>query len=370
LLEILTLYFYMADVSKEWHLGITPGDLNGIGPEVIFSCYKEEEIFNHHVPILYMNKFHFNQLAEIHGFRSDKIHFIEKNEAIEEGKLNVKNVNEENFDLKIGQKSANSGKFAIEALNAAIDDVLSGLVHDIVTAPIDKQSIQNEAFNFKGHTDYLAKKFEASNHLMLMVSDEMKIGMVTTHIPLQEVSRALDKEKIQQKAMLLKQSLEEDFLIQNPKIAVLGLNPHSGDEGLIGNEEQEIILPAIRELESDMLVFGPYGSDGFFGAKNYKNFDGILAMYHDQALIPFKMSSFETGVNYTAGLPIVRTSPDHGVAYDITGKGKADASSFVHSVFLTKTIHMNRLKYFGSKNNPLKKVSLKSEKFNLGLPKI
>lgn len=360
----------MGEINKRLRLGITAGDLNGVGPEIIFFCYQTNEIFNHHTPVLYLNHYHFKELIKLHQFEMENIHFIEHAKEAKDGKLNVCRVNDKKFEIEIGKSSKETGNFAIAALKQSIKDVMDGYIQNIVTAPIDKYSVQNTDFDFRGHTEFFAKKFEIETHMMLMVSDEMKIGMVTTHIPVNQISESINADLIISKAQMLKQSLEEDFLIKNPKIAVLGLNPHSGDNGLIGKEEQEVLIPVIDQLQNDMHIFGPYGSDGFFGSRNYKNFDGILAMYHDQALIPFKLASFETGVNYTAGLPIVRTSPDHGVAFDLAGKKKADAGSFIHAVFLANTIHHNRLNYFESAKNPLQKSDLKSEKFNLGLPRI
>ena len=245
------------------------------------------------------------------------------------------------------------------ALDAAVQDLKAGTIDALVTAPISKDNIQSEKFNFPGHTEFLAEQFKTDNFIMLMVSEMMKLGVVTTHVPISKVSSLITKEAIIKKLRIMAASLEQDFSIKKPRIAVLGLNPHAGDGGLLGSEEKDTIIPAIEQAkEQGILAIGPYPADGFFGSGDYAKFDAILAMYHDQGLTPFKVISFERGVNYTAGLPVIRTSPAHGTAFDIAGEGKASPDSFREALYMAIDIHKNRALYKEISKNPLKKFEI------------
>ncbi|MEO0403519.1 MAG: 4-hydroxythreonine-4-phosphate dehydrogenase PdxA, partial [Bacteroidota bacterium] len=267
---------------------------------------------------------------------------------------NILNIVDKVDSIEFGSPNAEQGKLAYEALKAAVNDLASTKIDVLVTAPINKDTIQSDEFAFPGHTEYLASMSNVEDHLMFLVSERMKIGVVTGHMPLKEVSESLSKEKILTKLKLMRESLMKDFGVPSPKIAVLGLNPHAGDNGLLGSEEKEIIQPALRDAQAEgMMVYGPYGADGFFGTAHYQQFDGVLAMYHDQGLAPFKALAFEEGVNFTAGLPIVRTSPDHGTAYDIAGKNEANEVSMRQAIFTACDIFKNRLEFKKYSSNPL-----------------
>jgi 4-hydroxythreonine-4-phosphate dehydrogenase len=257
--------------------------------------------------------------------------------------------------VELGERSKEGGKYALKSLETAVKDLASNKVDVLVTAPIDKKAIQSEDFDFPGHTEYLAKMSNADDALMLMVSEDLRVGVVTGHIPLQDVAKTVTKEKIIDKIDQINASLLKDFGIPNGKIAVLGLNPHAGEKGLLGDEEDKVIIPAIKEASKNgAQVHGPYPADGFFGSSSYKKFDAILAMYHDQGLIPFKAMTFGFGVNFTAGLPIVRTSPDHGTAFEIAGKNLANEGSFRHAIYLAVDVYAKRQEYKEMSANPLK----------------
>jgi len=259
-------------------------------------------------------------------------------------KVNVLNCWDESVELKPGKVTDEGGKYAAISLKLATDDLKSGKLQAIVTAPINKKNIQSEAFDFPGHTEFFTKNFEVEKSLMMLVSEELKVGVVTGHIPLKSVADKITKDRVAKKLTIMEKSLKRDFGITKPKIAVMGLNPHASDDGLMGNEEDRVISPVIKEMkEKGKLVFGPFPADGFFGSVQFTKYDGIMAMYHDQGLIPFKTIAFQNGVNFTAGLPVVRTSPDHGTAYDLAGKGVADESSMRHAVMLAGDILKMRL---------------------------
>jgi 4-hydroxythreonine-4-phosphate dehydrogenase len=279
-------------------------------------------------------------------------------------KVNIIDVEAEDITLNFGVPSAKTGALALKSLESATADLAANKIDALVTAPIDKNSIQSKGFTFPGHTEYLTKMANVEEALMLMVEDDLRVGVITGHVPVKEIANNITKEKIARKLRLLNQSLKNDFGIEKPKIALMGLNPHSGDNGLIGDEEQKIIIPAIEDANNEgILTFGPYAADGFFGSGNFTHFDGILAMYHDQGLIPFKTLAYKGGVNFTAGLPIVRTSPAHGTAYDIAGKGIADESSFREAVFYAYDIYRTRKRMKEWTENPLKqKGELELEK--------
>ncbi len=325
------------------NVGITHGDINGIGYEVIIKSLQDQRICELFTPVLYglakAASYHRKTLS-IQDFN---FNIIKSADKVKLNKPNIINIHNSEVKIELGQPSKKAGEMAFISLEAAVQDLKKGLIDVLVTAPINKNSIQSMEFDFPGHTEYLARRFESNDFLMLMVSEQIRIGTVTGHIPLKDAAETISKDLIEKKISILNESLKCDFNIRKPKIAVLSLNPHASDEGLIGNEEEEIIIPVIESTsDKGMLVYGPFSADGFFGSATHKNYDGILAMYHDQAMLPFKLISFESGVNYTAGLPIVRTSPAHGTAFDITGKNKANPDSFRKALYLAVDIYNNR----------------------------
>jgi 4-hydroxythreonine-4-phosphate dehydrogenase len=336
-------------------VGITQGDINGIGYEVIIKTLMEPHMIELCTPIIYgspkVAAYH-RKALNINNLSFN--HIRNPNEAHTK-RINIINCIDDNVRVELGKSTREAGESSFNALDAACIDLEQGLIDVVVTAPINKDNIQSEHFSFPGHTEYLAERFKTSNYVMLMVSDTMKMGVVTTHMPLSEVSKNITKEAVLSKLRIISHSLQQDFSITKPRIAVFGLNPHAGDNGLLGNEENDIILPAIMQAKNEgIIALGPYPADGFFGSEDYRKFDAILAMYHDQGLIPFKMASFEHGVNYTAGLPIIRTSPAHGTAYSIAGEDKASPTSFRQAMFLAVDIFKNRLIHEEISKNPLK----------------
>ena len=324
-------------------VGISIGDVNGIGPEVIIKALSDKRMLGLMTPVIFGSSkvisFYRKQLEY------DRFNFmtIKGIDDIAYGKVNVINCWEEMVELEPGKVTGAGGNAAWLALKQATEALKEGKVDALVTAPINKHNIQNEEFTFAGHTEFLAKTFEVKDNLMLLVHQGLRVGVVTGHIPLQQVSQKLTREKVRHKIKMLEQSLRQDFDILKPTIAVLGLNPHAGEAGLLGTEEADIIQPVIDELkQKGMLVFGPFPADGFFGNYLYQKFDGVMAMYHDQGLIPFKTLAFEEGVNFTAGLPVVRTSPDHGTAYDIAGKGEASPVSMREALYLACDVVKSR----------------------------
>ena len=336
-------------------IGISCGDLNGIGIEVVLKCFEDVRMMADITPVLYASShavsFHRKALkldeVQFHGVKDAR-------EAIPK-KLNLVNVWDEDVELELGKRSGPLSAYAIKSLEAAAQDLASGKVDVLVTAPIDKNSMQQAGFAFPGHTEFLQHMAGAdSDVLMVLVADGLRVGTVTGHIPLKDVADAITTDRIVAKAKLLYQSLLRDFGVQEPRIAILGLNPHAGDGGTLGNEDKDRILPAVRKLmDEGITAMGPYAADGFFGNGSYKHFDGVLAMYHDQGLVPFKALSFGHGVNFTAGLPIVRTSPDHGTGMDIAGQGIADEGSFRAAVWLAMDVIKNREHYRTITANPL-----------------
>jgi 4-hydroxythreonine-4-phosphate dehydrogenase len=325
-------------------VGISVGDLNGIGSEVILKTFEDSRMLEICTPILFANVKILSFLKRNLNI-STPIHGIDKLEQAIAGKINVLNVWKEGVDLNFGQNDANVGKYAIKSFVAAVKALKENQIDALVTAPINKYNIQSEDFKFPGHTDYLDQQLEG-DALMFMVHDNLRVGLLTDHLPVNEVAKHLTEELIFKKIKTINQSLLQDFKINKPKIAVLGLNPHCGDNGVIGKEETEILKPAINKLfDQGIMVFGPYAADGFFGSSQYEQFDAVVATYHDQGLIPFKTLSFGNGVNYTAGLQKVRTSPDHGTAYDIAGKGIADFTSFKEAVYMAVDIFKARKEY-------------------------
>ncbi|MBY0487924.1 MAG: 4-hydroxythreonine-4-phosphate dehydrogenase PdxA [Flavobacteriaceae bacterium] len=334
-------------------VGISVGDLNGIGSEVILKTFEDVRMLELCTPVIFANvkilsfiKKNLNSEVALHG--------IDRLDQLVKGKINVLNVWREGVDINFGQIDDNVGKYAVKSFVAATKALKEGLVDVLVTAPINKYNIQSEDFKFPGHTDYLDQELEG-NALMFMVQDNLRVGLFTDHLPVADVAKHLTEKLIIQKVETINKSLKQDFSINKPKIAILGLNPHAGDNGVIGKEEDEIIKPTIKKIfDKGILVFGPYSADGFFGSGQYEKFDAVIATYHDQGLIPFKTLSFGSGVNYTAGLNKIRTSPDHGTAYEIAGKGLADNSSFKEAVYLAIDIYKSRNEYFELTKNPLK----------------
>jgi 4-hydroxythreonine-4-phosphate dehydrogenase len=334
-------------------VGISIGDLNGIGSEVVLKTFEDSRMLELCTPVIFANvkllsfvKKSFQSASLLHG--------IDKLDQIVPGKINVLNLWREGVDLNLGVNDPKAGEYAIKSFVAATKALKDGLVDVLVTAPINKYNIQSEEFKFPGHTDYLDQELEG-NALMLMVQDNLRVGLLTDHIPLSEVASHLTEELIKRKIETVKQSLIQDFSINKPKIAVLGLNPHCGDGGVIGTEDDLIIKPVLKKIfDKGTLVFGPFAADGFFGSSQYEKYDAIIAAYHDQGLIPFKTLSFGNGVNYTAGLNKIRTSPDHGTAYDIAGKGVADFNSFKEAVYLAIDIYHSRNQYVEISVKPLK----------------
>ncbi|WP_374399774.1 4-hydroxythreonine-4-phosphate dehydrogenase PdxA [Flavobacterium sp.] len=334
-------------------VGISIGDLNGIGSEVILKTFEDTRMLELCTPVIFAN-------AKIVSFLRKElnidiaIHGIDKIEQFVVGKINVLNVWREGVNLELGKNDDVVGSYAIKSFVAATKALKEGLVDVLVTAPINKYNIQSEEFKFPGHTDYLNKELEG-DALMLMVHDDLRVGLLTDHVPVNEVAKHLNEKLISSKIKTIIQTLKQDFEIEKPKVAVLGLNPHSGDNGVIGQEEEKIIKPALKKLfEAGNMVFGPFSADGFFGSAQYEKYDAVIATYHDQGLIPFKTLSFGNGVNYTAGLNKIRTSPDHGTAYEIAGKGLANHESFKEAVYLAIDVFNKRNDYQELIKNPLK----------------
>lgn len=329
--------------NEKFKIGISCGDMNGVGMEVIMKTFMDPRMFDFCIPIVYGSMKAANFYRKKLNYNDFSFHQIDSPEKAHAKKLNFIQVGDDSLFVDFGKSSKEAGELAFTALEKATEDLAANYTDILVTAPINKHNMQSDKFNFPGHTEYLANYANEENPIMLLCHDELRVGIVTGHIPLKEVSNVLTEELILKKLSVFHKSLTQDFLINRPKIAVLGLNPHAGDNGVIGNEEIDIIIPAIEKAQNEgIYAFGPFPADGFFGSSQFKQFDGVLGMYHDQALAPFKALSFDAGVNYTAGLPIVRTSPDHGTGYGIAGKGLASEGSFRHAVYLAYDIFSNR----------------------------
>ena len=338
-------------------VGITHGDINGVGYEVILKIFSEPTMLELCTPVIYGSP----KVATYHRKAMElTTNFVTIQDAKEmvDGRLNLVDCIVDEVKIDFGQPTEESGKAALLALEKAMADYKKGLFDVLVTAPINKSAIQSDAFRFPGHTEYIqARVGEGQEALMILMNDVMRIALVTTHLPIRDIASAITKEAIMNKIRIFYETLRKDFNVSKPRIAVLALNPHAGDNGLLGSEEQDIIIPAMQEMEAEgIMCFGPYAADGFFGNKTYEYFDGVLAMYHDQGLAPFKALAMESGVNYTAGLPIVRTSPDHGTAYDIAGQGKADEASMRQAIYTALDIYRNRQRYEEAYANPLQKL--------------
>ncbi len=346
-------------------IGITIGDFNGVGPEVILKAVGNNRLNKICTPIIYGSGKIISKYRQMLDFKDWQFITIQKIEQVNHKQVNLINTsNDQNLELTLGKSTPEAGKLALESLKRAVQDLKANKIDAIVTAPINKQNIQSDEFKFAGHTEYFAEQFNSKEYLMFMVSEKIKIGVVTGHLPLEQVKKNISKELIMKKIEQISTSLKKDFGVQRPRIAVLGLNPHAGDNGLLGDEETTIINPAVIESKKKgNIVFGPFSADGFFGTTAWKQYDAILAMYHDQGLMPFKMIAFEEGVNFTAGLPIVRTSPDHGTAYDIAGKNEADETSLIQAIYTAIDITQRRKENAGLEANALKKkkIDMKDE---------
>ena len=344
-------------------IGISIGDINGIGLEVILKALNHKRILHLCTPVVYGS----SKIVSYHKniVELEELTFLGQRNAerLAYDKINVVNCWNDNVNITLGKPSEAGGRFAQMSLEAAARDLKAGLIDALVTAPIHKKSMEMAGFAHVGHTEYLTKEFNAKDSLMLLASDSLRVGLVTAHMPLRQVADAITKESILNKLRIFNETLKVDFGFERPSIAVLGLNPHAGEEGMLGHEEEKIIRPAVVEAkkEGGMMVFGPYAADGFFGSGQFNKFDGVLAMYHDQGLIPFKALTFGSGVNFTAGLQCIRTSPDHGTAFDLAGKNSADPSSFLHAMFMAIDIQRNRKEYHDLKKNAVKRVETEDE---------
>jgi len=342
-------------------IGITCGDINGIGLEVILKSIGLKNLGKKFTTVVYGSTkviaYHKNIITE------ENIQFHTVNtpaEALPE-RINVINCWADNVNITLGKPDIVGGQCALKALERAVNDLKEGAIEALVTAPINKKAMQLAGFPFLGHTEYITNVFKIKESLMLMVSDSLRVGLVTNHLPIRDVAAGITREKVLRKILIMAETLRIDFNLERPTIAVLGLNPHAGDEGAIGEEDDKIVRAAIEEAKDrGVMAFGPFPADGFFGSGQYHKFEGILAMYHDQGLVPFKALSFGAGVNYTAGLPFVRTSPDHGTAYDIAGKGEADETSMIKAIFLASEIVHNRAEYLDMHANSLERRKQKS----------
>ena len=335
--------------------GISHGDINGIGYEVIIKALSDPMINDFCTPVVYgspkVAAYH-RKALNISNFSFNNIRSVEEAHP---RKANMINCLDDNTRVELGKSTTHGGEAALISLENAVSDLLSGKIDFLVTAPIDKHNVQSENFNFNGHTEYLKSKAGTEEVLMFMIGETLRIGIATGHVPLSEVPGLITVDLLMRKIRLMDQSLKRDFGIRKPQIAIMGLNPHAGDNSLLGKEEEEIIDPAIQQAKKEgILAFGPFPCDGFFGAGSFAKFDGILAMYHDQGLTPFKVLSFDTGVNFTAGLPFVRTSPAHGTAFQIAGKGEASENSFRQAIYLACEIIKNRQQFSEINKNPLK----------------
>lgn len=359
--------FNRAKDDTHVRIGFTHGDINGIGYEIIIKSLIDNQIVDLITPIV----FGISKVASYHrktlNLQDFNFNLVKRVDMANPKRPNIVNIYDREVKIDLGTLTNIAGEMAHLALTSALNSLDHGEIDAIVTAPINKKNIQSKDFSFPGHTEFFADRYDVHDYLMLMVSNELRIGVITGHIPIKDVSAALNEDLVIRKIKIMHESLKRDFAIQKPKIAILGLNPHAGDNGLLGTEEQEILEPVIKQAqENNMLVYGPYPADGFFGTPNYKQFDGILAIYHDQGMIPFKTLAFESGVNYTAGLPIIRTSPAHGTAFDIAGQDKADASSMRAAIYLACDIYRNRTDFDEINANPLQSADERGSRYDNG----
>lgn len=365
-MSIFVSYFGVSSMSNT-HInkpviGITVGDINSIGTELVIKTFSDNRMLEFCTPVIFASNKTINFYRKLMNESTFNYQSLKEFARLNHKQVNVYNCWEEEVQITPGALNEIGGKYAARSLAAAIQCLKDGYIQGLVTAPIHKKNIQSANFDYTGHTPYLRDAFSAKDVLMFMTADNMRIGLLTEHVPVAEIAQYVTRENILGKLQLMKDSLIKDFGIDKPRIAVLGLNPHAGDEGLIGQEEIQQIAPAINQAKTNgILAFGPYSADAFFARNMYQQFDGVLAMYHDQGLIPFKSLASGEGINYTAGLPIVRTSPDHGTAFDIAGKNLADPSSFRQAIFSCLEILEKRETYAENTRNPLKKMELASE---------
>ena len=345
------------DHNRKIRVGITHGDINGIGYEVILKTLEEPLMCELCTPIVYGSSKALSYHRKALNMPNVNFNLVTKAEEAADNVNNLVEVIADEVKIELGKPSEVAGKAAFASLRRAVEDLRNGIIDVLVTAPINKNTIQSDEFRFNGHTEYLESAIgEGNKSLMILCNDNLRVALVTTHLPISQVSSAITKEAIIEKLSIFDESLRKDFNIGKPRIAVLALNPHAGENGLLGSEEKEIITPAIEEAYSNrILCFGPYAADGFFGSGEFSHFDGVLAMYHDQGLAPFKTIAMENGVNFTAGLPYIRTSPDHGTGYDITGKNLASEQSFRTAIYKAIDIFRNRTRYYEMRENPLRK---------------
>ena len=343
-------------------IGISIGDVSGIGPEVIIKALSDNRMTQVCTPIIYGNSKVISLHRKTLNLQEFNFNTIHKIQDLIPRKVNLINCWDEELKIEIGKASTLTGPYAMKALQCATTDLAGGFIDALVTAPIDKHTIAPEG-GFSGHTEFLAKAFNTNDYLMFLVSGSLRVALVTGHVPVSKIAPMITRERILHKLGIMIKSLKRDFGIRKPRIAVLGLNPHAGYNGVIGNEDTEVIAPAVKEAyQSGLLAFGPYPSDGFFGSGQHTQFDAVLAMYHDQGLIPFKTLAFESGVNFTAGLPVVRTSPDHGTAYDIAGKGIASESSLREAIYLAIDVVQKRIDFDEVNAHPLAFSKLTGER--------
>jgi len=345
---------------KKLRIGITHGDINGIGCEIVLKTLSDARILELFTPVVYSSPkviAYYRKALALSNLNTQTVRSaMEANDE----RINVVNCLSDEVRVEMGKATAQGGEAALASLQSAVSELKNEMIDALVTAPINKFNIQSEQFRFSGHTEYLKSEFGNNEALMLMIGDTLRMGILTSHVPLAQVPALITQEKLTSTLRMINRSMLEDFNISRPSIAVLSLNPHAGDNGLLGDEEQNIIIPAIEKVKNEgILAFGPYPSDGFFGTDNYRKFDVVLAMYHDQGMTAFKTLCFETGVNYTAGLPIVRTSPAHGTAYDLVGTNTASPESFRQALYMACDIATNRKQYHSMKANAMKDIDLK-----------
>lgn len=354
-------------MSKEQiKVAISMGDYNGVGVEVILKALSNPKITDFCTPCIYAAPKVISFYKKALNLHEMNLFFAKSSAQVQARKVNLVTCWEEETTIQPGTPTEEAGDYAFKALERATADVKAGLMDVLVTAPLDKSTVNRVERPFSGHTEYLAEEDQAGRHMMLLVCDDLRVGLVTGHVPLKDVSSKISKERIIEAISMLNDTLRSDFGITKPRIAVLGLNPHAGDNGLLGQEEKEFILPALEEaIEAGVYAFGPFPADGFFGTEEFRKFDAVLAMYHDQGLVPFKLLGFEDGVNYTAGLSFVRTSPDHGTAYSIAGQGIAIEASLRNAIYLAVDLHKRRKEIAENGSNPLKFSMLRRERFRM-----
>ena len=352
-------------MSKLPIIGITLGDVNGISIEVIIKTLLDNRVADYCTPVVYGNPKIISYWKKLMGHNEYNMHIIKSLDQMHVKKTNILVCWDDEVEIRPGESTENAGKYAFRSLELATKDVKDGKIQAIVTGPLNKHNVNNQLLPFKGHTEYLAQEAGTNDYLMMLVSEDLIVGLVSGHLPIKDVAASITTELILRKLRVLNKSLKDDFTIQKPRIAVLGLNPHAGDNGLLGSEESNIIIPAITAAKNEnILVYGPYPADGFFGSRQFEKFDAVLAMYHDQGLIPFRYLAFD-GVNFTAGLPFVRTSPDHGTAYNIAGKNLAKEDSFRNALYMAIDIVGRRNSNFKLNEKPLPFSPARKERFRI-----